>query len=71
MSLVSITTSGCELAELRPYPSVSSTDTSVGVSPILGPDGKTTFNLSVEHPEATIATGQFNNMSPRTSWWTG
>ena len=47
MSLVNITTTGCELAELRPYPSVSSTDSTVDVTPIVGPDGKTTFDLGI------------------------
>lgn len=51
MSLINVTTSGCELAELRPYPSVTSTDGSVGVTSVVGPDGKTTFDLS--------STGQF------------
>ena len=46
MSLINVTSNGCELAELKPYPAVSSTDSTVGVTPVVGPDGKTTYDLS-------------------------
>lgn len=46
MSLISTTADGCELVALLPYPSVASTDNSVVVAPVVGPDGKTTFDLS-------------------------
>ena len=47
MALIYHTASGCELVSLRPYPAVSSTDSSVGVTPVVGPDGKTTYDLLV------------------------
>lgn len=48
MSLINHTSTGCELVNLRPYPAVTSVDSSVGVAAILGPDGKTTYNLTVD-----------------------
>lgn len=54
MSLISTTTNGCELVSLLPYPSVASTDSSVVVTPVVGPDGKTTYDLSASSaPSAT------------------
>lgn len=46
MSLINVTATGCELAELRPYPAVASTDSSVTITPVVGPDGKTTYDVS-------------------------
>lgn len=46
MPLISTDGTSCELSELRPYPSVTSTDNTVSVTPVLGPDGKVTFDLS-------------------------
>ena len=47
MALINHTATGCELVSLRPYPAVSSTDSSVGVTPVVGPDGKTTYDLLI------------------------
>lgn len=69
MALINHTSSGCELVSLKPYPAVASTGSTVGVTPVVGPDGKTTYDLDV--PEHVISTGIHNSTSNRTSWWAG
>ena len=59
----------CELAELRPYPAVTSTDSTLDVTAVVGPDGKTTYDVS--GLEQDVASGIFGSTSNRTSWWAG